>query len=120
MEEKDITPKEIFETLSDRFREAKAIENKTDSNLHFTLTDKEKGDYLYTVNVKAGKLAVKTGHHGEATCTVRTKAQTYVDVNLGKTKPQVAIMLGKIKVSNFPEMFLFAQLFEKFTLEHVK
>ncbi|WP_299457444.1 alkyl sulfatase C-terminal domain-containing protein [uncultured Microscilla sp.] len=120
MEEKDVTPTEIFDTLAIRFREAKALEHKIDSNLHFTLTDQTKGDYLYTVKVQNGKLEVQTGHHDKPTCTVRTKAQTYVDVNLGKTKPQMAIMLGKIKVSNLPEMFLFAQLFEKFTLDYVK
>lgn len=119
MEEKDVTPKEIFDTLAVRFRPTKAAETNTNSTMHFRLTDKEKGDYLYTVTVKNGTLEVSEGNHGEATCTVKTKAQTYVNINLGTTKAHVAIMMGKIKVNNLPEMVKFVQLFDKFTMEYV-
>lgn len=119
MEEKNITPKEVFGTLEARFRQNKAIEFNLNSRLHFTLKDQEKGDYLYTVAVQEGNLEVKEGLVGEATCTVKTKAQTYVEINLGKTNPHMAIMLGKIKVSNLAEMVKFAQLFDKFTIDYV-
>lgn len=71
----------------------------------------------YTVKIAAGTCEVQEGLEGEAACLIKSKAQTYIDLTLGKGNPQMAVMMGKVKVSNIPEMMKFAPLFSKFDSE---
>ena len=67
----------------------------------------------FTVRVDDGKLSVAEGFSGEATCKVTTVDTVYEDVELGRTNPQMAVMMGKIKINNIGAMMRFAGLFER-------
>ena len=77
--------------------------------IHFDISGKEGG--LFTVHIHDGVCEVKEGLHGEPKCVVKTKDKTYRDIELGKANPQMAFMMGKIKVSNVSEMLKFIGLF---------
>ncbi len=90
------------------------LENKYDSSkvdansvFHFNFSD----EGTYTVTVQDGTCKVTEGENGEAKCVVTTKAQTFVDVLAGKVNPTMAVMTGKLKVSNIGEMMKFAKPF---------
>ncbi len=101
------TVAEIFNTLPQRFRADKAGDFET--VIHFDISGKEGG--LFTVRIHGGRCEVREGLHGEARCVVKTKDKTYKDIELGRANPQVAFMMGKIKVSNVSEMLKFIGLF---------
>ena len=101
------TVAEIFQTLPRRFRADKAGDYET--VIHFDISGKEGG--LFTVHIHDGVCEVKEGLHGEPKCVVKTKDKTYRDIELGKANPQMAFMMGKIKVSNVSEMLKFIGLF---------
>jgi putative sterol carrier protein len=44
---------------------------------------------------------------------VKTTDQTYADTELGRTNAQMAVMMGKIKVSNIGSMMKFVEMFNK-------
>ncbi len=54
------------------------------------------------------------GFHGQPDCVVKSKADTYTQIELGHTNPQMALMMGKVKVSNLGKMLEFAKLFRRF------
>ncbi|NIR49150.1 MAG: hypothetical protein GWN61_05520, partial [candidate division Zixibacteria bacterium] len=100
---------EIFRTMPQRFLSEKAGNYET--VFHFQISGPEGGDY--TVTIQSGKCAVEPGLIGEPRCVVSTNAKTYVNIELGKTNPQAAFMMGKVKISNVPEMLKFTKFFKK-------
>ncbi|WP_081413721.1 CoA transferase [Eisenibacter elegans] len=104
---------DIFASLPQRFKADKAGDYAAVFHFEFALADKS--TERYTVRIGQGACQVAPDWQGEAACTVRADAQTYIDLTLGKGSPQMAIMTGKVKVSNIPEMLRFAPLFGKFT-----
>lgn len=107
-----VTIQDIMFSLPKRYKVEKAPQYET--IFHFVFEEIQ-----FTVNIKAGKCHVEEGLIGEPKCLVRTKAQTYVDLTMGKGNPQMAVMMGKVKVSNIPEMMQFAPLFAKFDPEKI-
>ncbi|MFQ5799203.1 MAG: acyl-CoA dehydrogenase family protein [Bacteroidota bacterium] len=103
------TVAELFQTLPDRFRPEKAGDWET--VVHFDITG-DAGEQ-YTVTIKDGVCSVELGLHGEAKCVVKTKDKTYLNIELGKTNPQTAFMMGKIRVSNLAEMMQFGKVFRR-------
>lgn len=110
----EISIHDILNSLPHRIVAEKAGDYQ--ATFHFEFKE-DKEVIPYTVRIAAGKCEVQEGLVGEAVCTVKTKAKTYVDLTLGKGNPQMAVMTGKVKVSNIPEMLKFAPLFSKFDPE---
>ncbi|RMF59978.1 MAG: hypothetical protein D6748_05125 [Calditrichaeota bacterium] len=98
----------IFQTLPSRFRASKAADYQT--VIHFKITGEEQANY--TVKVGNGTCEVIKGYVGEANCIVETNDKTFMEIESGKLNAQIAFMMGKVKISNVPEMLQFTQLFD--------
>jgi putative sterol carrier protein len=109
MSEVPQTAKEILNTLPQRFRveQAEGIE----LTMHFQLEGDTGGEF--TVFVHDSKCRVEEGLHGIPDCLLTAKASTYEDIELGRTNPQMAFMMGKIKVSSVGDMLKFINLFNR-------
>ncbi|MDX2001067.1 MAG: acyl-CoA dehydrogenase family protein [Chitinophagales bacterium] len=103
------TAREIILSLPSRFKQEKA-EGIT-STVHFDITGPNGG--AFSVMVNNNTCVVEDGFHGEPSCVVSTSDQTYEDTELGRTNPQMAVMMGKIKISNLGEMMKFIGLFRR-------
>lgn len=67
----------------------------------------------FTVHIKDEACTVTEGLIGEPTCKVTTSDSTYEGVELGKENAQMAVMFGKIKITNLAEMMTFTGLFHR-------
>jgi len=74
---------------------------------HFDIADSGQ----YTVQITDGKLLVSEGFSGEPTCTVSTSAESFAKLLSGKLNPMMAMMTGKLKISNPGEMLKYAKIF---------
>lgn len=102
---------ELIRSVPQRFKPERAKD--FNGVFHFKLT----GDYgrEYTVNIMNGKCHFEEGLKGEPLCVLTSKAKTFVDAELGRINPQVALITGKIKVNNIPAMARFVKLFRRYT-----
>lgn len=105
------TAKEILMSLPNRLKADKAV--GVDTLFHFNVSGPNGGEF--TVVLKDGAVNVSEGLQGEPKCVVTTQDSVYEDVELGRTNPQMAVMMGKIKISNIGEMMKFAGLFNRVT-----
>lgn len=80
---------------------------------HFKISGDHGGDF--TVRVKDGVCTVDKGLNGEPKCEITATDTVYEDVELGRTNAQMAVLFGKIKVSNIPSMLKFVEMFERVT-----
>src|ERR1043165_1081872 len=106
----NVTAQQILESIPHRFRAEKA-ENYS-AVFHFDISGSEA--LQYTIKVKDKRCDLQQGLNGTADCVVGTKADVYVDLETGKANPQMALVMGKIKVSNIAAMMQFAKCFRKF------
>ncbi len=74
---------------------------------HFDVADSGQ----YTVRLEDGKLSVSEGLEGEAACTVKTSAESFSKLVSGDLNPMMAMMTGKLKISNPGEMLKYAKIF---------
>lgn len=65
----------------------------------------------YTVQVTDGKLEVLEGLSGEPSCKVATSEDALSKLLSGELNPMMAMMTGKIKISNVGEMMKYAKMF---------
>ena len=100
---------EIIKSLPTRFKADKA--DGFDAVFHFDIAGPNGGQF--TVNVKDKTCSVADGFQGESTCKVTAQDSVYEDVELGRTNPQMAVMMGKIKINNIGAMMRFAGLFDR-------
>lgn len=103
------TAKQILESIPQRFRPEKAQGYNT--VFHFDITGNEV--LQYTVTINNGRCNVQQSLIGTADCTVTTSADTYIALETGKSNPQMALMTGKVKVSNIAAMMQFSKAFRK-------
>lgn len=102
-----MTAKEFLTKLPDRVSK-EALEDK-ETVFHFDLGGDE--PIQMTVEVQDGELLVKEGLEGDAECVVSGKAENLMKVINGKLNPMLALMTGKIKVSNQAAMLKYAKMF---------
>jgi len=102
------TAKEILYSLPGRLKTDK-VDDSTEGVFHFHM----EGEGDFTITLKNKQVTVEDGLIGTPTCDVKAKASDYVDIETGKTNPQMAFMMGKIKISNLGEMMKFMGLFNK-------
>jgi putative sterol carrier protein len=75
---------------------------------HFDLEGEEGGQV--TILVEDGKMKTSEGLNGTATCVIKAKADDLKKVFKGELNPMMAILTGKLKISNQGEMMKFAKL----------
>jgi putative sterol carrier protein len=75
----------------------------------FQLEGETGGDF--TVCVANGKCTVEEGLHGEPDCVISAAASDFEDAELGRVNRQMAVMMGKIKISNLGAMLKFIGMF---------
>ena len=109
MDNKPETAAEIMRSLPDRFKPEKA--DGFSAVFHFDISGDNGGEF--TVKVHESTCVVDEGHVGEASCKVTTTDSDYEDVEHGRTNAQMAVMMGKIKISNIGEMMRFVGLFSR-------
>ena len=76
---------------------------------HFELEGEGGGQY--TLKVADGKFTVTDGLNGNPTCIVRSSEETFHKLISGDLNPMMAVLTGKIKISNQGEMLRYAKLF---------
>lgn len=101
---------DIIRSLPMRVREDK-IGEAPDAIFHFVLEGEHGGEF--TVEIKNQEVFVHDGLIGIPTCETKMKASLYEELELGKANPQMAFMLGKVKVTNVGEMLKFATFFKR-------
>jgi putative sterol carrier protein len=77
------------------------------TTFHFEISDSGN----YTVSLQDGKLEVTEGLNGEASCSVKTTAESFSKLVSGDLNPMMAMMTGKLKISNPGEMLKYAKIF---------
>jgi acyl-CoA dehydrogenase len=105
------TAKEILLSLPTRLKADKVA--GVDTLFHFNVAGPNGGEF--SVAIKDGACTVTEGFQGDAKCVVTTQDSVYEDVELGRTNPQMAVMMGKIKITNIGEMMKFAGFFNRIT-----
>ncbi|MEP7129351.1 MAG: SCP2 sterol-binding domain-containing protein [Chitinophagales bacterium] len=78
---------------------------------HFKISGEHGGDF--TVKVKDGICTVENGLSGDPKCEIEAKDTVYEDVEMGRTNAQMAVLFGKLKVSNIPSLLKFVEMFER-------
>ncbi|MCY7409446.1 MAG: SCP2 sterol-binding domain-containing protein [Chitinophagales bacterium] len=76
---------------------------------HFIISGDNGGSF--TVKVDDGICTTLEGLEGEPKCMIETSATDYEDVEYGRTNAQMAVLFGKIKVSNIGSMLKFVEMF---------
>ena len=81
-------------------------------SFHFIISGDENLELSLLINNDTCLL--EEGLKGTSNCVIKTSAKTYIELETGKANPQMALMMGKIKVSNISEMMKFAKCFRRF------
>ena len=101
--------KDIIHTLPRRF---KANEAEYEEGIfHFDIEGEDGG--AYTVQVQNGECTVVEGFEGTPNCVIRAKDKHYKKVETGQMNAQMAVMMGKLKISDLGEMIKFISYFKK-------
>lgn len=74
---------------------------------HFDISDTGQ----YTVQLDNGKMSVSEGLNGDAACKVTASAETLTKLLSRDLNPMMAMMTGKLKISNPGEMLKYAKMF---------
>ena len=74
---------------------------------HFDITDSGQ----FTVQLDNGKMNVSEGFSGDPTCKVTTSTESFQKLLSGDLNPMMAMMTGKLKISNPGEMLKYAKMF---------
>lgn len=105
------TAKQIIESLPSRMKEGSG--KGIDIYYHFDISGDKGGKY--TVSVNDGVCKVEEGLNGsDPKCVITTTDSVYEEVETGKTNAQMALMFGKIKVSNIGSMLKFVEMFNAY------
>ena len=101
------TAKEIIQSLPLRLKPGAGT--GVDILYHFKISGNDGGNFTVTVN--DSKCEVKEGLTGEPKCIVESTDVNYADAEWGRINVQMAVMFGKIKVSNIGSMMKFIEMF---------
>lgn len=74
---------------------------------HFDVADAGQ----FTIKVADGKMEVSEGLEGEPVCKVAATAESFSKILSGELNPMMAMMTGKLKISNPGEMLKYAKIF---------
>ncbi len=79
------------------------------TNFHFDLRGDDGGQY--TVMVNNGQLSVNEGFNGDPNCKITAKTEDLTGIINGSLNPMMAVLTGKIKISNQSELIKYAKIF---------
>ncbi len=99
----------LFHGLPGRLRADKA--EGWNATFHFRLRESARPDW--TVVVNGSVCEVHEGIHGVPNCTVQSTEKVFLELEAGERNPETAFLMGKIKVSNVPEMLRFIRAFRR-------
>lgn len=99
--------KDFIFNLPEKVRQ-EAVEGM-ETIFHFDLSGEDGGSY--TLALKDGVLTASEGLQGEPRCVVKSSGDNFIKVVTGQLNPLMAILTGKLKVSNQGEMVRYAKLF---------
>lgn len=102
-----MTAKEFLFALPEKVK-SETLEG-LETTFHFNISGEGGGQV--TVHVKDGKCTAEEGLQGEARCVVAAKEDNLMNVLKGKINPLMAILTGKLKISNQGEMLKYAKIF---------
>ena len=102
-----MTANEFLEGLPTKVK-PEAIEGLA-TVFHFELEGEGGGEK--TLILKDNTLEAKDGLVGEPKCVVKAKASDFVKVATGELNPMMAVLTGKLKISNQSEMIKYAKIF---------
>ncbi|MBK7407599.1 MAG: SCP2 sterol-binding domain-containing protein [Saprospirales bacterium] len=102
-----MTAREFILNLPNRVR-PEAIEGMA-TVFHFDIDGPDGGKY--TVSIQDGTCSTEEGLTGEARCSVAGTAENFMDVISGKTNAMMAVLMGKVKITNQGEMLKYAKIF---------
>ena len=77
------------------------------TNFQFDVTDEGQ----YTIRLDNGKFEVSEGFSGEPNCKVTASSETLSKLLSRDLNPMMAMMTGKLKISNPGEMLKYAKMF---------
>ncbi|MFZ4544873.1 MAG: SCP2 sterol-binding domain-containing protein [Saprospiraceae bacterium] len=97
--------KDFFDKLPGKIN-ADAVEGMS-SVFHFDIG----ADGQYTLSLNDGKLSVEEGLVGEPSCKVTSSKSTLEGLLNKDVNPMMAMMTGKLKISNPGEMMKYAKIF---------
>jgi Putative sterol carrier protein len=80
-----------------------------DTLFHFDLSADDSG--TYTIEVANGELSAIEGMNGMPKCVVSTKGAVLLGLVRGEINPMMAVLTGKVKISNKEEVMKYAKLF---------
>lgn len=103
-----MTAKEIVLALPARLKAEEAAGQT--GVFHFQLEGETGGEF--TVSVADGQCTVTEGLSGEPDCVITALATDFEDAELGRVNRQMAVMMGKIKISNLGAMLKFIGMFK--------
>ena len=102
-----MTSREFIYDLPSRVS-PEAIEGH-ETTFHFDL-EGENGA-KYTVKVADNRIAVEEGLTGDPACVVKTSDENFMKLIRGDLNPMMAVLTGKVKISNQGEMIRYAKIF---------
>jgi len=101
------TAKELLKDVESQFDASKVP--GVNSVFHFLINGENGGDF--TVLIENDTCKITEGLTGDAKCTVKSSAEVFDMVMTGKMNPTMAVMGGKLKISNIGEIMKFAEPF---------
>ena len=102
-----MTAKEFLSSLPARVP-LDAIEG-VDTLFHFDISGD--GGTQATIGIKDGEVKFEDGLQGDPKCVVSASQENLKKVLSGSLNPMMAMMTGKIKISNTAEMMKYAKIF---------
>lgn len=102
-----MTAREIVLALPSRLKAEEAVGQT--GNFQFKLEGDTGGEF--TVTVADGVCNVIEGLQGEPDCVITALATDFEDAEEGRVNRQMAVMMGKIKISNLGAMLKFIGMF---------
>lgn len=79
------------------------------TTFHFDLDGENGGQY--TIHVADQKVEVSDGLNGDPVCVIQATGDNFVSLASGELNPMMAMLTGKLKISNQGEMLKYAKLF---------
>ncbi|MBK7224419.1 MAG: SCP2 sterol-binding domain-containing protein [Saprospiraceae bacterium] len=101
-----MTSKEFLQGLPTKIN-ADVIANLS-TTFHFDFSEDNGGQV--TVNLEEGKVNVSEGFTGTPSCTIKCTDENFKKILKKELNPMMAMLSGKLKISNQSEMLKFAKV----------